>query len=277
MVDQVPAGATVPLKEYADGILVSAEGIGVRRGRKWLVHDVSVSVERGEIVTLIGPNGGGKTTCLKVLAGLIEPDAGRLYRRAGLRVGYLPQRLRIDPVLPLTVARFLSAATRYDRETLLSALSQTGVEALVDNPVQELSGGEFQRVLLARALLGKPDLLVLDEPVQGVDYAGEAALYDLIASLRSHLACGIVMVSHDLHVVMAATDQVICLNGHVCCTGAPQDVTRHSEYRRLFGARAIETYALYRHQHDHGHDLAGDVVPGDPHENPEGEVHGRSG
>jgi len=241
--------------------LVAARGIGVRRDGRWLVHEVDLEVGRGEIVTLVGPNGGGKTMMLRVLLGLIRPDAGRVERQAGIRIGYLPQRVQIDPNLPLTVARLMTAMARHPRAAVLAALAETGVEALVDQPVQSLSGGEFQRVLLARALLRRPELLVLDEPVQGVDYAGEAAMYALIASIRGRFGCGVLLVSHDLHMVMAETDRVICLNHHVCCTGTPRDVTQHSEYRRLFGPRALAAYAVYQHAHDHEHDLAGGVVP----------------
>jgi zinc transport system ATP-binding protein len=231
----------------------------VRGGGRWLVHDIDLDVRRREIVTLIGPNGGGKTTVLRALLGLIAADAGTVERAAGLAVGYVPQRLDIDAVLPLAVARLMTLTAPRRRDEIARALAETGVEEVIDQPVQELSGGEFQRVLLARALLGRPDLLVLDEPVQGVDFAGEAALYELIGGLRRRFGCGILLVSHDLHVVMAATDRVLCLNHHICCTGAPREVAEHAEYRRLFGARAVEAYALYHHTHDH--DLAGGVVP----------------
>ena len=244
--------------------LVAADGVGVKRAGRWLIHDVDVEVRRGEIVTLIGPNGGGKTTLVRVLLALIAPDAGSVRRKAGLSVGYVPQEVQIDPVLPLTVRRLMTVTARHSRDEVASALRQTGTEQLIDQPVQVLSGGEFQRVLLARAVLRAPELLILDEPVQGVDYAGEAALYKLIGEIRDRLGCGILMISHDLHVVMAATDRVLCLNHHVCCTGAPADVTQDAEYRRLFGPRAVEAYALYQHAHDHDHDLAGHVVPAAP-------------
>jgi zinc transport system ATP-binding protein len=249
--------------------LIRAAGLGIERGGRWLIHDVDLSVSSGEIVTLIGPNGGGKTTVLRALLGLIDPDAGKVWRRPKLTVGYLPQRVQIDTTLPLTVARLMTATRRHPRRDVVAALAQTGVDTHLDHPVQSLSGGELQRVLLARALLGRPDLLVLDEPVQGVDYAGEATLYELIANIRDHFTCGVLLVSHDLHVVMAATDRVICLNHHVCCTGAPQEVTRDVEYRRLFGPRAVEAYALYQHAHDHDHDLAGEVVPCQPAPRPQ--------
>jgi zinc transport system ATP-binding protein len=259
--DEGSAAATVEAATTAP--LVSARGLGVRVGERWLVHDIDLAVGRGEIVTLIGPNGGGKTTVLRALLGLVAADAGVVERTPGVAVGYVPQRLHIDSALPLSVARLMTLTEARPRSDVAAALAETGVNAVIDQPVQDLSGGEFQRVLLARALLGAPDLLVLDEPVQGVDYAGEAALYELIGTLRGRFGCGILMVSHDLHVVMAATDRVLCLNHHICCTGAPRDVAQHAEYRRLFGARAVDSYALYTHAHDHEHDLTGGVVPHD--------------
>jgi len=243
--------------------LAALRGAGLRRGGRWLVQDVDLEVRAGEIVSLIGPNGGGKTTVLRLLLGLLAPDAGSVERRAGISVGYLPQRFAVEPVLPLTAARLMTMTVRAPRGAVAAALAETGVEALIDRPVHALSGGELQRVLLARALLRRPDLLVLDEPVQGVDYAGEAALYALIASIRDRLGCGVLLVSHDLHMVMAETDRVICLNRHVCCTGTPQDVTRHAEYLRLFGPQAASAVAFYRHAHDHDHDLAGGVLSGE--------------
>ena len=186
---------------------------------------------------------------------------GTVTRQPGLRIGYLPQRLPVDPVLPLTVARLMTLTVRRSRDAVRSALTETGVAHLIDAPVQALSGGEFQRVLLARALVRDPALLVLDEPVQGVDFAGEAALYELIGEIRRKRGCGILMVSHDLHVVMAATDRIICLNRHVCCDGTAETVGRHPEYIRLFGARAAQALAVYTHHHDHAHTIAGGVVP----------------
>jgi len=245
--------------------LVTAKRLGIRRGGRWLVHDIDLSVNAGEIVTLIGPNGGGKTTVIRALLGLLQADAGSVELARDVSIGYVPQKMQIDRVLPLSVRRLMTMTGRHSQDDVRAALARTGVEKLVDRPVQQLSGGEFQRVLLARALLRTPDLLILDEPVQGVDYSGEAALYELIAEIRDSTGCGILMVSHDLHVVMAATDRVVCLNQHVCCTGVPSDVARHSEYRRLFGPRAVEAYAIYQHDHDHAHDLHGDAVPIDGH------------
>lgn len=242
-------------------VLVRAEGVGVKRDGRWLIRDIDLTVRRGEIVTLIGPNGGGKTTTAKALLGLIKPDAGTVWRDPALRVGYVPQRFPIDWTLPLTVARLMSLARFHARRDILAALAEVGAEHLVDSQIRNLSGGEFQRVLLARAIIGKPDLLVLDEPVQGVDYSGEIALYELIGRLHDRLACGVLLISHDLHIVMAATDSVVCLDGHICCHGPPSHVVNNQAYRQLFGARGSAALAVYRHQHDHQHDRSGNVVP----------------
>ena len=255
--------------------LVAARGIGVRRNGRWILRDVDLTVRPGEIVTVIGPNGSGKSTTAKALLGLITPDAGTLERAPGLKVGYVPQTLKIDWTLPLTVRRLMTLTARFSRAEVEAALDQVGIAHLADARIETLSGGEFQRAALARALIRKPDLLVLDEPVQGVDFSGEMALYDLINTIRDELGCGIVLISHDLHIVMANTDQVICLNGHVCCQGAPEAVAEHPEYRRLFGTRAAELLAVYRHHHDHVHRPDGTVVPLHDHGPDNGPGHDR--
>jgi zinc transport system ATP-binding protein len=233
--------------------LVSLDNAGVRRAGRWLVRGVSLRVRPGEIVTLIGPNGSGKSTTAKMALGVLKPDEGSAGRMKNLRVGYVPQRLAVDWTLPLSVERFLRLTSRPSQAEIDEALNGTGVLHLAKQEVRHLSGGEFQRTMLARAIARKPDLLVLDEPVQGVDYTGEIALYELITGIRDRLNCGILLISHDLHVVLAATDQVICLNGHVCCTGTPQSVAASPEYRQLFGHRAASTLAVYEHHHDHTH------------------------
>jgi len=241
--------------------LAACQGIGVRRGGDWLIQDVDLAVAPREIVTLIGPNGSGKSTTAKVLLGLIRPDAGVVTRTPGLRVGYVPQRLQIDDSLPFTVARLMTVTGPAAPDRIDAALERAGIRQLKHTPVQRLSGGEFQRALVARAILRKPDLLVLDEPLQGVDFAGEVALYELIREIRDELGCGVLLISHDLHFVMAETDRVICLNRHVCCAGSPRSVAADPQYRRLFGPRAVEALAVYRHDHDHDHGPGGEVLP----------------
>lgn len=233
--------------------MIELDNAGVRRNGRWLVRGVSFAVRRGEIVTLIGPNGSGKSTSARMALGLVRPDEGKVTRQASMAVGYVPQKLAVDRTMPLTVERLMTLTGRLDRREIADALSLTGISHLIKAEVQHLSGGEFQRALLARAIARKPELLVLDEPVQGVDYLGEIALYELISTIRDRSGCGILLISHDLHVVMAATDTVICMNGHVCCTGTPEVVSRSAEYQRLFGARGAGALALYTHHHDHTH------------------------
>ncbi len=234
-------------------VLVDVAGAGVKRDGRWLVEGVDLAIRRGEIVTMIGPNGSGKSTTAKLVTGVLKPTAGTVSRRPGLRIGYVPQELAIDWTMPLTVRRLMTLTGSYGADEIAAALAATGVSHLADAEVQHLSGGEFQRALLARAMIRRPDLLVLDEPVQGVDFSGEVALYDLIGQIRDETQCGILLISHDLHVVMAATDTVICLNGHVCCRGTPDSVARSPEYLSLFGARAASALAVYQHHHDHTH------------------------
>ncbi|WP_417417333.1 ATP-binding cassette domain-containing protein [Hoeflea sp.] len=233
--------------------LISLERAGAERAGRWLVRGVDLTIRKGEIVTLIGPNGSGKSTTAKIALGVIKPDEGSAHRKPGLRVGYVPQKLSIDWTLPLTVGRFMHLTGGVSSEAAAQALEATGISHLVSSEVRNLSGGEFQRALLSRAIARKPDLLVLDEPVQGVDYSGEIALYDLIRKIRDDIGCGVLLISHDLHVVMAATDRVICLNGHVCCQGTPVAVASSEEYRRMFGDRVDTALAVYEHNHDHTH------------------------
>ena len=243
--------------------LIEAHGVGVCAGRRSILRDVDISVAGGEVVTLIGPNGAGKTTLVRVLLGLLQPDTGTVRRDASASIGYVPQRVNFDHTLPLTVRRLMVMTGRRPDEAIEEALAETAVGHLLPARVSDLSGGELQRVLLARALMRLPNLLVLDEPVQGVDFTGEAELYELIAEIVQRRGCGVLLVSHDLHIVMAATDRVVCLNRHVCCTGAPQEVVGHEEFRRLFGKSTAAAAALYRHTHDHVHDLAGEVARAD--------------
>ncbi|MGI9402863.1 MAG: ATP-binding cassette domain-containing protein [Rhizobiaceae bacterium] len=233
--------------------LIALNNAGMVRAGNWLVRGVTMTVEPGEIVTLIGPNGSGKSTTAKIALGVFEPDEGTAGQRVNLKVGYVPQRLAIDWTLPLTVGRFMRLTGDISRTEANDAMSATETLHLARAEVRTLSGGEFQRVLLARAMARKPELLVLDEPVQGVDFNGEIALYELIRNIRDELRCGVLLISHDLHIVMAATDRVICLNGHICCSGTPTTVASSAEYKALFGALAASGLAIYEHSHDHEH------------------------
>ncbi|MDO3381759.1 zinc ABC transporter ATP-binding protein ZnuC [Gilvimarinus algae] len=245
-------------------LLVQTRQLSVERGGRTLVDSADLALHAGEILTLIGPNGAGKTTLVRAILGLGNITRGELYLKPGLRIGYMPQTLHIDASLPLTVARFLTLGGG-DKHRAQRALERTGAAGLLHQPMQALSGGETQRVLLARALLRNPQLLVLDEPVQGVDVSGQAALYALINELRHELGCAVLLISHDLHLVMANTDTVVCLNGHICCHGHPEQVTNDPAYLELFGHRAQAQIALYTHHHDHAHDQCGEIDPEHSH------------
>jgi zinc transport system ATP-binding protein len=240
-------------------ILIRADAVCFAREGQTILDRVSLAVHAGEIVTLIGPNGAGKTSLLKILLGLHPPTEGQLWRRPGLRIGYMPQRLQLDPTLPLTVARYLSLWSKVGTRAMLDCLEETGAAHLFERSMHSLSGGEAQRVHLARALLRQPDLLALDEPVQAVDVHGQAQLFHLIDAIRRRRGCGVALVSHDLHLVMARTDTVICLNRHVCCHGRPDHVSRHPDFLALFGEDAADL-AMYRHHHDHAHGDDGCIV-----------------
>jgi zinc transport system ATP-binding protein len=241
--------------------LISARGVSVSRNGRDQLIDVNLDIHEREIVTLIGPNGAGKTTLVRALLGLEKPDRGTVNRRRDLRIGYVPQRFDSDAVIPITVERFLTLGSNEGTDRIARMLESVDATSVRHQQLGELSGGELQRVLLARALLRRPNLLVLDEPVQGVDYSGEADLYNLIGKLRDESGFGVLLVSHDLHIVMGRSDRVICLNHHVCCSGVPEAVAQHPAYGRLFGTEAARAFAVYRHHHDHSHDLAGHPHP----------------
>ena len=241
-----------------NNILVKLNEVGIKQNDKWLVKGVSLVVEKGKIVTLIGPNGSGKSTTAKIALGIYKKIEGQVEKYTN-NVGYVPQKISIDWTLPLRVNDFMLLTENLKDEAVNEALSLTGVIHLKDKNLGNLSGGEFQRVLLARAISRKPDLLVLDEPVQGVDFTGEIALYELIKKISDTLNCGILLISHDLHTVMSATDHVVCINGHVCCSGSPSDVARNNEYKALFGEQASQTLSIYEHKHDHVHSNDGEV------------------
>ena len=239
-------------------ILVKLDNVGISINDKWLVKGVSLQVEKNKIVTLIGPNGSGKSTTAKIALGIYKKIQGKVEKYTN-KVGYVPQKISIDWTLPLRVKDFMTLTESLDNETITEALSLTGVIHLKEKNLSDLSGGEFQRVLLARAISKKPELLVLDEPVQGVDFTGEIALYELIKKICDELKCGILLISHDLHTVMTATDHVVCLNGHVCCSGSPIDVAKNNEYKALFGEQASQILTRYEHKHDHIHTEEGEI------------------
>ena len=241
-----------------NNILVKLEDAGIRQNDKWLVQGVSLEVKKGKIVTLIGPNGSGKSTTAKIALGIYKKIEGKVEKFTD-KIGYVPQKISVDWTLPLRVHDFMVLTQNLKDEEINKALTLTGVLNLKNKNLGNLSGGEFQRVLLARAISKKPELLVLDEPVQGVDFTGEIALYKLIKEISDKLNCGILLISHDLHTVMSATDHVVCLNGHVCCSGSPIDVAKNNEYKALFGDQASQILSRYEHKHDHVHSSDGSI------------------
>ncbi|USD64539.1 zinc ABC transporter ATP-binding protein ZnuC [Vibrio sp. SCSIO 43136] len=244
--------------------LVSLKSVGVSFDGNSVLSDINLEVYRGQITTLIGPNGAGKSTLVKTILGLVKHTSGQLTKEPKLKIGYVPQKLRLNDTLPLTVTRFLKLAGKFSQQEREEALRLVGASHLSEHNMHRLSGGETQRILIARALLRRPDLLVLDEPAQGVDVQGQIDLYELIDHLRHRFDCAVLMVSHDLHLVMAKTDLVVCLQHHICCSGSPQSVAEHPSYLELFGHRARDVFGVYQHQHrHHHHDLAGQPVEGD--------------
>jgi len=251
MRSQISAGQGEPL--------LILQGVSAYYADTPIIEQIDLTLHRNEIVTLIGPNGAGKSTLIKTALGIVIPDQGKVERRHKPVIGYVPQSIQLDPTLPISVDRFITLSPGSDHNESLAVLELVGAGNLVDQSMHEISGGEMRRVLLARALLRQPDILILDEPTAGVDVGGQASLYKLIQSVRDEFHCGVLLVSHDLHVVMAATDRVLCLNRHLCCSGKPEQVQSHPEYIALFGQQAAAEIGIYRHHHDHCHDLHGDI------------------
>ncbi len=246
-------------QNQASPALVSLRGVGLRFGTHSALQDIDLDIQAGSFTTLVGPNGAGKTTCARVIGGLAQPDTGTIRRRHGLRIGYAPQHLDIPDSLPLTASRFIAMRPDCHRDRIRKSLIEVDALPLIDRPMRALSGGECQRIVIARALMGEPELLILDEPTQGLDANGCDDLFRLILELQKQRGCTILMVSHDLHVVSAYSDHVICLNRHICCQGPPQSVNSHPDYRRFFPGRSHESHAIYVHHHDHRHDIGGQV------------------
>lgn len=235
-------------------VLITVEDLSVRYGAHTVLRHVDMTVDAGEIVTIVGPNGSGKTSLLRAIIGATKPCAGRVTLKPGLNIGYVPQKLHIDPTLPISVEKFMRLTSRVSRERCGAALETAGVPDLLKRQMSQLSGGQFQRVLLARALINRPGILLLDEATQGLDQRGSASFYQQIEAVRRETGCAVLMISHELHVVMSTSDRVICLNGHICCEGSPAVVASAPAYRELFGTGTGGALALYRHEHDHHHD-----------------------
>ena len=239
--------------------LVSLQSVGVERNSRWLICDIDLTIDRGEIVSLIGPNGSGKTTLVNVVTGSMAPDTGKVRWGPGVRIGFVPQRMSVDPTLPITVRRLMNLTQQNSEREIDEILEQLNILNLANNSLQTLSGGEFQRALFARALLRKPNLLILDEPSQGLDIMGESKLYNQIVEIRDQLSCGILLVCHDLHLVMAKADTVVCINSHICCKGVPERIVGDDEFLKLFGRNVQSSHAFYPHQHDHRHKVDGSI------------------
>ena len=243
-----------PIASGQGTVLVDVKQVSLSANSRRIIDDINVEITKGEIVTIVGPNGAGKSTLLKSIIGIVQPDSGQIWRKQKLTIGYVPQKLHIDQHLPLSVQRFLNLASCDDANWAKTSIDNCGVTSLLNRQVSTLSGGEFQRVLLCRALFNKPDMLIMDEPTQGLDHLGTIGFYQQVITLRDQLGCAIVMVSHELHVVMSESDRVICLNGHICCQGTPQQVANNPEYLAMFGQEAAGMMAIYRHEHDHHHE-----------------------
>lgn len=237
-------------------VLLDLHDVNLALSGRTLLQDINLQLHTGEIVTVVGPNGAGKTTLLRVALGLQKPTSGTVNCSKDVTIGYVPQKIHIDPTFPMTVRRFLALAKSNQKKQFDVLLDEVGAKHVIDSPLYTLSGGELQRVLMARALIRNPNVLVLDEPVQGVDVHGQAELYSLISRVRTERNCAILMVSHDLHLVMSSTDRVLCLNQHICCSGTPEVVVSDPAYAQLFGKHAANHLALYVHekQHEHNHD-----------------------
>lgn len=230
--------------------LMALNNISVKINQQKILYDVSLTINLGQIITILGPNGAGKSTLVKVILGLISPTTGTIERAPDLTIGYVPQSINLNPTLPITVKRFMQLNKQLSYDDIIQTLSLVKAQYLIDRSMHQLSGGELQRVLLAQALAKRPKLLILDEPTQGVDVNGQVLLYDLIIDAKTKFSCGVVMVSHDLHLVMAKTDEVICLNHHICCSGTPASVSNDPEFVSLFGPHGASQIALYKHHHN---------------------------
>lgn len=239
--------------------LIRLNSINVRFGEQVVLQNINLNIYPNSITTIVGPNGGGKSTLLKVLLKLLPATTGEVIHQPQLKIGYVPQKLHLDHSMPIPVKKFLSLKPNVSPQAIDEALALFSITHLAQHRMQKLSGGELQRVLLARAILDKPQLLVLDEPMQGVDITGQTELYQLLNKTRSWLNCAILMVSHDLNIVMANTDEVLCINRHICCAGTPEAISTDPSFIHFFGDQFANNVAFYSHKHNHHHNLHGDI------------------
>lgn len=239
--------------------IVSIKNVFVNFNQQNILNNISFDIKMGKIITLLGPNGAGKSTLVKLVLGLITPTQGNITWKKNLTIGYVPQNLQLDRTLPLSVKRFMKLNENVDDFSIEKILHRVNASRLLNKTMHQLSGGEMQRVLLAQALIKRPELLILDEPTQGVDVNGQIALYNLIANAKNEFNCAVLMVSHDLHLVMAKTDEVICLNKHICCSGTPALVSNDPEFIALFGQNAANQFAIYKHHHSQQRSYQGKI------------------
>jgi len=241
--------------------LISAKNVSVLKHQKSILDNIDIQINKNDFITIIGPNGAGKTMLLKCLMGFYKPTSGRIERKEKLKIGYMPQSISIINTMPITVKDFITVRKEYDDISLNKVITEVSIGEIINKQLSVLSGGEMQRVLLARSLLNNPDLLILDEPAQNLDISGQLNFYKLIQEIYSKRNISILMVSHDLHLVMVSTKKVLCLYKHICCSGAPQQIAKDPEFLSMFGKDMANMMSIYQHSHDHNHDhnhLAGE-------------------
>ena len=234
--------------------LITLNNITLSHNGKNVLDDVSFKLHQGEFVTLIGPNGAGKSSLIKILLGVIKQDSGSVTYQEDISLGYTPQTFTANPFIPISVKDFLTLNQKLDSVFMQQTFDLTGINELLQLPLKNLSGGELQKVLLSRALLNKPNVLILDEPAQNLDVDGQMQLYKLIQDIHQQQNCAVLMVSHDLHRVMKESTQVLCLYHHICCEGLPESILKDEKFNDLFADQINELMATYEHHHNHHHE-----------------------
>jgi len=230
--------------------LISAHNISVVKNEKAILKNIDIEINKNDFLTIIGPNGAGKTMLLKCLMEFYKPDSGKIIKKPNLKIGYMPQSINIINTMPLSVQNFITVRKKFDEVSFKKVVSETQTEKIIDKQLSVLSGGEMQRVLLARSLLNNPELLILDEPAQNLDVSGQIYFYNLLQSIYLKRGLSVLMVSHDLHLVMVSTKKVICLSNHICCYGKPQHITKDPEFISMFGKDMANIMAVYQHSNE---------------------------